>query len=301
MGLLLARKLDAQRLLRLVRDLRQEVAYDIEAATFLVIGVRHVPRCPGCVRRQNHRVTCPRVVEPVAVRLQVHRRQLPGLPSVVDPTLESSCLFFPTDLQPVLQQIDPGVDHHFLDHWSQLQKALRLLRGAKTHDPLYTSAVVPAAVEDHDLPGCRKVRDVALHIQLSLLTLRGRWQGNDPEDSWADSLGQSLDSATLTGGVPSLKDDADAGSGGFDPLLHRNQLDLQLTQLVLVHLSLHALNRGDRQGVIGHVCCRLMMLRLAHDGQPATTAWLAASAECPATFRDQWPTLRRPERARYLA
>ena len=38
--------------------------------------------------------------------------------------------------------------------------------GTEAHDPFDTAAVVPAAVEDHDLAGGREVRNVPLHVHL---------------------------------------------------------------------------------------------------------------------------------------
>ena len=182
---------------RLVRDHAQQVADDVQPAALLVVGVRDVPRRPCGVGRGEHRVPRPRVVVPAAVRLQVHVRQLPDLPRVVDPALQAAGLLVGADLEPVLDQQDPGVDHRLLEGRHQLEEPLGLLRRAEAHHPLDARAVVPAAVEDHDLACGREVRDVALHVHLGLLALGRGGQGDHPEHPRADPLGDPLDRAPL--------------------------------------------------------------------------------------------------------
>ena len=46
-----------------------------------------------------------------------------------------------------------------------------LFCGAKAHYSFYTGTVVPTSVEDDDLTGSRKMRDVALDIHLRMLSL----------------------------------------------------------------------------------------------------------------------------------
>jgi hypothetical protein len=70
------------------------------------------------------------------------------------------------DLQPVLQQQNPRIDHGLLDRRHLLQEPLGFLRLAEAHHPLDAGAVVPAAVKDHDLTGGRKVREVPLDVHL---------------------------------------------------------------------------------------------------------------------------------------
>jgi hypothetical protein len=70
------------------------------------------------------------------------------------------------DPQPVPHQHDARVDHSLLDTWDQLQESGHLVLGAEAHDPFDTGAVVPAAVEDHDLAPGGKVRYVSLQVHL---------------------------------------------------------------------------------------------------------------------------------------
>jgi hypothetical protein len=58
-----------------------------------------------------------------------------------------------------------------------------LLFRAKTHHVFDTCAVLPTAIEDHDLTRRREVLHVTLHIDLRLLAVRWCWQGDDAEDA----------------------------------------------------------------------------------------------------------------------
>ena len=112
----------------------------------------------------------------------------------------------------------------------------RLLRGAEAHDRLDAGAVVPAAVEDHDLAGRGEVRDVALDVHLRLLALGRRGERDDAEDARADALGDPLDRAALARRVAPFEDDADLRPGRLDPLLEGDELAVQALQLLLVAL-----------------------------------------------------------------
>src|SRR3954470_24480741 len=111
-----------------------------------------------------------------------------------------------------------------------------LLLGAETHDVFNASAVVPAAVEDHDLAGRRKMREVALHIHLALLAIRGRRQGNDAKDARTDAFGDRSDGASLAGAVTSLEDNDHAHAIVLHPILKHAQLALKPAKFLLVPL-----------------------------------------------------------------
>ena len=117
------------------------------------------------------------------------------------------------------------------------RKPLRLLLGAETHHPLDARAVVPAAVEDHDLARGRQVRQVALRVHLRLLALGRRGQRDHAKHPRAHALGDRLDRAALAGAVAPLEHDADLESLGHHPLLQLDQLDVQLLQLAVVVLA----------------------------------------------------------------
>ena len=77
-----------------------------------------------------------------------------------------------------------------LERGASSQEALRLLLGAEAHHPLDAGAIVPAAVEDHDLARRRQVRHVALDVHLGLLAVGRCRQRDDAEDPRADPLGR---------------------------------------------------------------------------------------------------------------
>ena len=118
-----------------------------------------------------------------------------------------------------------------------LQELLDLLLGAEAHHALDAGAVVPAAVEDHDLAGGGQVRQVALHVHLALLALGRRGQRDDAEHARAHALGDRLDGAALAGAVAAFEDDADLEPFVLDPLLQLDELDVQLLELLVVVLA----------------------------------------------------------------
>ena len=97
---------------------------------------------------------------------------------------------------------------------------------AEAHDALDAGAVVPTAVEDHDLARRRQVGDVALDVHLGLLALgRGR-QGDDAEDARADPPVMALIVPPLPAASRPSKTTQTFGPVCLDPLLERDQLDV---------------------------------------------------------------------------
>src|SRR5262249_36108792 len=181
------------------------------------------------------------IVVPPGVRLDIHRRELPELAPVVDPALEPFRLLVRRHLQPVLEQVDPRVDHQLLDQRRDLEEPLHLLLAAEAHDALDPGAVVPPAAEDH-VPARRwKVREVALRVHLRLLALGRRRQRDHPEDARADPFRDRLDRPALSGTVAALEHDADLESLALHPELKLHELGVQLLQLPLVLLALQRL------------------------------------------------------------
>ena len=88
---------------------------------------------------------------------------------------------------------------------------------AEPHHVFDAGAVVPAAIEDDDFAGGRKVLQVALHVHLGFLAVGWRRQRDDPEHARADALGERADRAALAGAVASLEHDDDAQALFLDP------------------------------------------------------------------------------------
>ena len=80
---------------------------------------------------------------------------------------------------------------------------------AEAHHPLDAGAVVPGAVEQHDLAAGRQMRHVALEVPLRALALGRRRQRHDAADARVEPLGDALDDAALAGGVAALEQDDD--------------------------------------------------------------------------------------------
>jgi hypothetical protein len=93
------------------------------------------------------------------------------LERIVDAAEESHVLLFVGDREPVLEQPDAGAHQHALELRHGAEELLVFVRRAEAHDVLDAGAVVPAAVEQHDLACCRQVRHVALEVPLRALAI----------------------------------------------------------------------------------------------------------------------------------
>src|SRR5580704_3004920 len=247
----------------LVGDFAQNMSERIQPRPPLIVGMHDIPRRPRGVGREEHLVACPRVVEPVGIRFEIHVGQLPDLAPVVDAPLQAPRLLFGADLQPILQQNDPGIDDELLEYGHHLQEAFGLLLGAEPHHALDPGSVVPAAVEDHDLPCRRQMWNVSLGVHLRLFALGRRGKRDHPENARANPLGHGFDRAALAGAVAPLEEDADLEALVHDPLLELDELDMQARKFALVFLQLQ-LAVGFRVVVlgIGHIDAPFSLSRL---------------------------------------
>jgi hypothetical protein len=135
------------------------------------------------------------------------------------------------------------IDHRLLDQGDHGEEPSGVFRRAIAHDGLDAGPVVPAAVEDHDLPRRREMRHVALDVHLRLDPRIRCGQGDVLEDPRTRSFGDPPDRASFARAVHALEHDADPGAGGLDPLLHRHELALEDPHLPLVLLPLHLAGR----------------------------------------------------------
>ena len=122
----------------------------------------------------------------------------------------------------------PELDDGLLHVGNNVEKALCLVLRAEAHHALDAGAIVPAAIEDHDLAAGRQVRQVTLNVHLRLLALGRCRQRDHAKDARADAGGHGLDGATLSGSVASLEDDADLLAFVTHPFLKLYQLHVQL-------------------------------------------------------------------------
>ena len=112
------------------------------------------------------------------------------------------------------------------------KNCLDLGLAGEAHHPLDAGAVVPGAVEQHDLAAGRQMRDVALEVPLRPLALGRRRQGDDAADARVEALGDALDGAALARRVAALEQHDQLVAGVLHPVLQLDQLRLQPEQLV---------------------------------------------------------------------
>src|SRR5205823_1005218 len=119
----------------------------IETRRMLVVGAHDVPWQPRRMGTPQHLVAGPRVFRPALYRDLVDRAGLPLAQGVTAPLLEPMRLLLAVDVEIIFEQPDAGVDQHPLEDRSVVEKSLRLVFGAKPHNPLHSGAVVPGAIE----------------------------------------------------------------------------------------------------------------------------------------------------------
>src|SRR4029079_18890451 len=103
---------------------------------------------------------------------------------------------------------------------------LGLIFRTEAHDPFDPGAIVPTAVEDHDLARGRKIQYAALNVHLRFLAFRRGGHGNDAENARADFFGHGLDDTAFAGAVASLEDHAHLFAFVLHPFLKLDQLDV---------------------------------------------------------------------------
>ena len=129
----------------------------------------------------------------------------------------------------------------FSNSGRHFEKALNLLHRAELHDPLDASAVIPAAVEDHDFARGRQMPHVALDIHLRLLAFGRRGQRDDAKNTRADAFGDRLDHPALAGAVAAFEHNADFEALGDDPKLQLDEFAMQTRQFPLIGLVVELL------------------------------------------------------------
>ena len=143
-------------------------------------------------------------------------------------------LFLFRYFQPVLQEDDALADQKRLERWTVSEELSVLFLSTKAHHVLYTGAVIPAPVEDDDFTSGGQLFNVALSMELRLLPLGRRGEGDQAKDARADTLHNALNYAAFAGSISSFENNDNAGVGRLDPLLELDQFNLQLENFGLV-------------------------------------------------------------------
>ena len=189
---------------------------------------------------------------PARIGFEIHVRQFPDLASIIDARFQPPRLLLGTHLQPIFEENDAVIDDDLLERGHHFQKPLGLRLGAEPHHPLDAGAVIPAAVEDDDLPRCRQMRDVTLSVHLRLFSLGRRGQRNHPENARAYPLGHRLDRAALAGAIAPFEEDAHLQALVHHPLLELDELDMQACELPLVFVPLQFTVGSKLTLLVGH-------------------------------------------------
>ena len=128
----------------------------------------------------------------------------------------------------------PERTEHALELGDVAEELLDLALGGEAHHPLDAGAVVPRAVEEHDLAAGGQVGDVALEVPLGLLALGRGGERDGADDAGVEALGDALDDAALAGAVAALEDDDDLLAVVDDPVLEADELGLEAQELAEV-------------------------------------------------------------------
>jgi hypothetical protein len=172
-------------------------------------GPHHMPGRERRVRPREHLVAGFAVLLPVLYGRLVDRAHLPLLERIASAVREATLLLGLADVQIVLSQQDPGAYQELLEARRVLHERFVLFGRAKPHHDLDPRAVVPAAVEDHDLAPHRQMRHVPLKVPARFVAIGGLAQCHDARLARAEILDDSLDRAVLAGAVAAFEHDED--------------------------------------------------------------------------------------------
>jgi hypothetical protein len=153
--------------------------------------------------------------------------ELPLLERILDAHVKTELLLLVGDRKPVFDEDDPRADQHAFKFGDGAEELLHLLLRAEAHDAFHARAIVPAAVEQHDLTCGRQMADIALEIPLRLFAAIGRGQGGHAADTRIEPLGDALDRAALAGGIAPLEQDDNLEALALHPVLKADQFILQ--------------------------------------------------------------------------
>src|SRR4029077_15673647 len=109
----------------------------------------------------------------------------------------------------------------------------------EAHNVFHAGAVVPAAIENHDLAGGGKEFHVALDEHLALLPIGRRVEGDGSKHAWTDFFGNGLNRASLAGGVAPFEQHDHPQPLCLYPSLQMAKLNLKLAQFLLIGFALH--------------------------------------------------------------
>ena len=192
------------------------------------------------VGRREHLVAGARVIVPARIGLEVHRAQLPLAQRIVDPRHEAPLLLVLADLEPELDQDDPGIDEPLLELGQFSRKFLTFLLACRS--PSH-------ARRRRDCTSCGRrsrfrrppgnARCSAADRAASSRRSSGALSATTRKVRGLTRSVIALIEAALAGGIAPLEDDDDPCAGCAHPVLQVAELDLKLLQLLLIVTGLH--------------------------------------------------------------
>ncbi len=195
---------------------------------------------------QEHLIAGGAVRFPELLRLRVEGADFPLRQRVALARFEALLLLVLRDVEVVLEEADAGADEHVLEAQDGLHELVILRIGTEAHDALDAGAVVPGAVEQHELARGGQVRHVTLEVPCRLVAVGGFTEGDDARLAGAEMLREALNGAVFAGGVAALEDDEDAFAVADEMTLQLDQLDLEIAQEELVLLVADSVEAGRR-------------------------------------------------------
>src|SRR5271154_1910358 len=134
-----------------------------------------MPRRMFGIARLKHLISRPRVFIPAAEGFQIHRTEFPLAKRIFHSGLEAPLLLLLPNFEPIFDEDNPGIDYVLLNCGAKFKELAVLLRSAESHHIFDAGPVVPTPIEDHNLTRGGKMRNVALHVHLTLLAIRRGW------------------------------------------------------------------------------------------------------------------------------
>jgi hypothetical protein len=138
----------------------------------------------------------------------------------------------------------PSSTSSFSNTGAAARKAFDSSAAGVAHHALDAGAVVPRAVEQHDVTCGREVRDVALEVPLPALGLGRLGQRDEVALAWIEVLADRVDRPALAGAVAPFEQHHDARAGDARPAREADQLALHGPERGLVVLAVELAHSG---------------------------------------------------------
>jgi hypothetical protein len=221
----------------LVRQAQENSPDDGDACTPLVVGPDNRPRRVGRVGASQHFVARLGVVIPSFCAFYVDGRELPVLQRAVPAVVKPLQLHELTDIEPELEEVNAVRDNKAFKSRHFFQKGFMLFGRAKSEYLLDARPVVPGAIERDELAGCWEMRDISLEIPLPTLGLARFWQSDVAGGARVHVLAEREDRAAFAGSITPLKQAYDTIAGVLKPVLHLDELNLQLLNRLRIFIA----------------------------------------------------------------